>query len=103
MSALRQKLPVNSTMTISAFHSEVGIARQISHVRKVPRIDLGFCLNPVRLNHILVPFNANARHVWNMQVPVFDCVRLLQDWIRPILPFEPVRCLGDPQRLDFRR
>jgi hypothetical protein len=66
-------------MTISAFHSEVGIARQIGHVRKVPRIDFGFCLNPLRLNHILVLFNANARHVWNMQVLaliVYGCCKI---------------------------
>ena len=34
-----------------------------------------------------------------MQVPVFDRVRLLQDWIGPILPFEPVRRLGNPHNV----
>ena len=36
-SALRHERPVaNRIITMSAFHSEAAIARQISHVRKVP-------------------------------------------------------------------
>ena len=41
-SASRQKQPVaNRIITMSAFHSEADIARQISYVRKVPRGDIG--------------------------------------------------------------
>ena len=76
---MARKSMTESWQVMSALERITDSSQTSDQFRKVPRTDIGLCLNLVRLNHILVPFNANSRRVWNMQVPVFDCVRLLQD------------------------
>ena len=49
-------------------------------------------------------FEADAWRIGNVQQAVLDGVGLLQDWVGPVLPFEPVCGLGDPHHVrgDFR-
>src|SRR5207302_3641547 len=43
---------------------------------------------------VLVPLETDAGNVGDVQQAVLDRVGLLQDGVRPVLPFEPVRGLG---------
>src|ERR1700751_2193523 len=52
-------------------------------------------LDEVTFDRVLVPFEPHTRHIGNVQLPVLELVWSLENRIRPILPFEPMRSLGD--------
>ena len=62
----------------------------------------GLKIGAVPRNGIFVPFEADARFVGNVQHAVLDLVLALEDRIRPILPFEPMRSLGDAHHVARR-
>jgi hypothetical protein len=48
---------------------------------------------------LLVPVHPHALHIRNMQRTILDFLGLLQNWICPILPLEPVSGFGDPHNV----
>ena len=50
-------------------------------------------------NCLLVPLQADTRHVRNVRLAILDLIRPLQHRVRPILPFEPMRRFGNPHNV----
>jgi hypothetical protein len=46
-------------------------------------------------DRFLIPFKTSARHDRNVKQSVTNIVRFLHDRIGPVLPFQPMRGLGD--------
>src|SRR5262245_9570261 len=52
-------------------------------------------IDEVGRNGRLVPLQAETGEIGNVNMASLDLVGLRKDWIRPILPFQPMRRLGD--------
>src|SRR5713226_9124157 len=61
-------------------------------------------VEPMALDRVFIPRDSAAGPIGNDEMAGFELERLGQDGIRPVLPLEPVRRLGDPHemRRDFR-
>jgi hypothetical protein len=56
-------------------------------------------LRCVSLNRILVPINTDSSQSGYLQHPLRYFIGLFQDWIYPVLPFEPVRRFRNPHNV----
>ena len=52
-------------------------------------------LDQMALDHVLIPFEPDARHIGYMQLPVFELIWRLENRICPILPLKPMRSFRD--------
>jgi hypothetical protein len=84
----------------SASWKRSGVVKLVPFSGKEPTLSLCYKTMSLQIGLIgrdcfLIPLKTDAGHVRNVKQSVTNIIRFLQDRIGPVLPFQPMRGLGD--------